>query len=66
MKCPLCAKEMQTGRVESGREIMWRGDAERKPMRISSKLFGNSHAYAERCDECGIVVVREETRQELC
>lgn len=66
MKCPICAKEMKAGKVESGREIMWRGEADRKELQISSKLFMKSGTYAERCEECGIVVVKEEMRQELC
>lgn len=58
MKCPNCGKEMLVGKVESGREITWIGDGE-KPKRISSKLFLTSTAYAERCEECGIVVMKE-------
>ena len=60
MKCPNCGNEMVRGIVESGREIMWRKDGEKGTKRISSRLFGSSKACAERCEECGIVVVKEE------
>lgn len=60
MKCPNCGTEMMCGIVESAREIMWRKEGEKKEKRISSSLFMTSKAYAERCEECGIVVVKEE------
>lgn len=60
MKCPNCRTEMMCGIVESDREIMWRKEGEKKEKRISSRLFMTSKAYAERCEECGIVVVKEE------
>lgn len=31
-----------------------------KPQRITSKLFVHSKANAERCDDCEIVVIKEE------
>ena len=61
MKCPICGNEMMSGIVESDREIMWRKEGEEKSQRISSRLFVSSKACAERCEACGIVVVREET-----
>ena len=60
MKCPNCGSEMVQGVVESGREIMWKKVEEKKSKRISSRLFVSSKACAERCEECGIVVVKEE------
>lgn len=60
MKCPNCGNEMMCGMVESDREIMWQKEGEKKLKRISSKLFVSSKAYAERCEDCGIVVVKEE------
>lgn len=59
MKCPKCGNEMLAGKVECGREIMWVADGA-KPKRVSSKLFGVSKAYAERCEKCGIIVIEEE------
>lgn len=58
MKCPNCGKEMLVGKVESGREITWIKEGE-KPRRISSKLFFSSTAYAERCEECKVVIIKE-------
>jgi len=60
MKCPNCGKEMVCGIVESDREIMWRKEGEKQSHRISSRLFVSSKASAERCEECSIVVLREE------
>lgn len=60
MKCPNCGNEMMCGIVESNREIMWRKEGEKQSKRISSRLFVSGKAYAERCEECSIVVVREE------
>ena len=60
MKCPKCGNEMMRGIVESDREIMWRKEGEKQSKRISSRLFVSSKASAERCEECGIVVVIEE------
>ena len=60
MKCPNCGKEMECGIVKSDREIMWQKEGEKQTQRISSRLFVSSKAYAERCEECGIVVLREE------
>ncbi len=60
LKCPNCGSEMVQGIVESDREIMWRKDGENQSKRISSRLLVSSKACAERCEECGIVVVREE------
>jgi uncharacterized Zn finger protein (UPF0148 family) len=60
MKCPNCGKEMVSGIIESAREIMWCKEGEKKEKRISSRLFMTSKAFAERCEECGIVVVKEE------
>lgn len=60
MKCPNCGKEMVCGIVESHREIMWRKEGEKQSQRISSRLFVSSKAYAERCEECRIVALREE------
>lgn len=59
MKCPKCGKDMLAGKVECGREIMWVMNG-KKQKRVSSKLFGVSKAYAERCEECGLVVIEEE------
>ena len=59
MKCPICGKEMVTGRIESAREISWIQNGE-KPVRISSRLFVSSKADAERCEECGIVIIKED------
>lgn len=60
MKCPVCGNEMQIGKVESKREIMWIKEGERKETRISSRLFLVSNAYAERCEDCGVVVIKEQ------
>lgn len=60
MKCPKCGNEMIRGIVESGREIMWRKEGERQSHRISSRLFVSSKACAERCEDCAIVVIKEE------
>ena len=61
MKCPICGVEMQIGKIESNREIFWKADGEKIHNRISSRLFVKSDAYAERCAECGIIVLKEET-----
>lgn len=58
MKCPKCQKDMIIGKVESDREILWVEDNE-MPVRIPSRLFVTSTAKAERCAECGIVVIEE-------
>lgn len=50
---------MISGIIQSDREVMWIQKDE-KPKRISTTLFVNSKAQAERCEECGIVVVKEE------
>ena len=60
MRCPNCGSEMVQGVVESRREIMWKKEGEKQAKRISSRLFVSSKAGAERCEECGIVVVKEE------
>lgn len=60
MKCPICGVEMQIGTVESNREIFWNANGEKIRNRISSKLFVKSDAYAERCADCGIVVIKED------
>ena len=60
MKCPNCGNEMVSGIIESGREIMWRKEGEKQSKRISSRLFISSKACAERCEECGIVFLKEE------
>ena len=59
MKCPSCGKEMVVGNIQSNREVVWL-EENRKPIRISSKLFLHSKAYAERCEECHIVLVKED------
>lgn len=59
MKCPNCGREMVTGQVESAREMKWIQAGE-KPIRISSRLFVSSKANAERCAECGIVIIKED------
>ena len=59
MKCPVCGKEMILGNIQSDREVMWLED-DKKPKRITTKLFLHSKANAERCEECRIVVVKEE------
>ena len=59
MKCPMCGKEMISGTVQSNREVLWI-EENKKPQRITSKLFVHSKANAERCDECKIVVIKEE------
>ena len=56
MKCPTCSKEMVVGKIQGDREVMW-VEENMKPLRISSKLFFNSQANVERCNECNIVVV---------
>ena len=59
MKCPICNNEMLTGKIESNREIMWMENGEKNKERISSKLFISSKAEAERCEACGILLVKE-------
>ena len=59
MNCPMCGKEMISGIVQSNREILWI-EENKKPQRITSKLFVHSKANAERCDDCEIVVIKEE------
>lgn len=59
MKCPMCGKEMIIGMVQSNREVLWI-EENQKPQRITSKLFVHSKANAERCEECEIVVIKEE------
>lgn len=59
MKCPVCGKEMILGIVQSDREIMWI-EENKKPLRITSRLFVHSKANAERCEDCEIVVIKEE------
>lgn len=59
MKCPICGKEMEAGKVESKREIMWVEEGNKRGTRISSRLFAVSNAYAERCEDCQIVVIKE-------
>ena len=61
MRCPNCGSEMVQGVVESGREIMWKKAGEKHSKRISSRLFVSSKACAERCEECAIVIVKEES-----
>ena len=59
MKCPMCGKEMILGIVQSDREVLWI-EENKKQQRITSKLFVHSKANAERCDDCEIVVIKEE------
>lgn len=59
MICPKCGKEMIVGSIQSDREVMWI-EKNKKPLRISSKLFMHSKANAERCEECNIVVIKKE------
>ena len=59
MKCPVCGKEMILGIAQSDREIMWI-EENKKPLRITSRLFVHSKANAERCEDCEIVVIKEE------
>ena len=58
MNCPMCGKEMISGIVQSNREILWI-EENKKPQRITSKLFVHSKANAERCADCEIVVIKE-------
>ena len=59
MKCPRWGKEMILGTVQSDREVLWI-EENKKPQIITSKLFVHSKANAERCDDCEIVVIKEE------
>ena len=54
----MCGKEMISGIVQSNREILWI-EENKKPQRITSKLFVHSKANAERCADCEIVVIKE-------
>lgn len=65
MKCPICGIEMMIGKVESKREIMWIKEGEKKRTRISSRLFMVSKAYAERCEDCGVVLVKEKQDESI-
>ena len=50
---------MIAGSIQSDREVVWLED-NKKPQRITSKLFVHSKAYAERCEECNMVLIKEE------
>lgn len=59
MKCFRCNVEMESGCIESNREIFWSKIKHNQDIRISSKLFMVASAKAFRCPNCEIIIIEK-------
>jgi hypothetical protein len=59
MKCFKCNVEMESGYIESDREIFWSKIKHKQDIRISSKLFMVATVEALRCPNCEVIIIEK-------